>query len=377
MFGPTTKLLTIMGFDVKLDFSWVFIATLVVWSLAKGYFPDQVQGLSGDVYWAMAVVGMLGLFFSIVFHELAHSMVARIYGLEIKGITLFIFGGMAEMKNEPANATTEFMVAVAGPLSSFFLSGVFYLITIVGAALSLAPAIIAVFAYLAFINTVLAVFNLVPAFPMDGGRVLRAILWYRLGDMNKATHIAAQGGYYFGLFLIILGVFSILTGNFVSGMWAALIGMFVQRAASAEDFRSDVRDALGHQSVQNFMTRDPVVVEAELMVQDLVDDYFYRYHHDMFPVMSKSELVGCVTIRDVKTMSRDNWQTKPVSEIMKPCNGDNTIDVDTLAVEAIAQMGRTNNGRMIVVQGGQLVGILALKDLLGIMTIRKELRGQD
>ena len=377
MFGLRTKLFTIMGFDVKLDFSWVFIATLVVWSLAKGYFPDQVKGLSGDVYWAMAVIGMFGLFSSIVFHELAHSIVARIYGLEIKGITLFIFGGMAEMKNEPAHATTEFMIAIAGPLASFFLAGVFYLITVVSAALSLAPSIIAVFAYLAFINTVLAVFNLVPAFPMDGGRVLRAILWHRLGDMNKATHIAAQGGYYFGLFLIFLGVFSIFTGNFVSGMWAALIGLFIQRAASAEDFRSDVRDALGHQPVQNFMTRDPVVVEAELMVQDLVDDYLYRYHHDMFPVMSQGALVGCVTIRDVKTMPRKNWQTKPVSNIMKPCSADNTIGADIPAVEAITLMGRTNNGRMIVVQDEQLVGVLTLKDLLGIMTIKKELGDQD
>ena len=289
MFGLQTKLITILGFDVKLDFSWIFIATLVVWSLATGYFPNQLEDLSGDAYWAMAIIAMAGLFFSIVFHELAHSLVARIFGLEIKGITLFIFGGIAEMARDPANATTEFMMAIAGPIASFLLAAIFYLAMVVATAAGLDAAIIEVLSYLTFINTVLAIFNLMPAFPMDGGRVFRAILWHKTGDLDKATHIAARGGYFFGLTLILLGILSVLTGNFVSGMWSALIGMFVLRAAAAEDYRSDLRSVLGDQPVSNFMTRDPVVVDAKMNVQGLVDDFFYRYYHDMFPVMDKGK----------------------------------------------------------------------------------------
>ena len=165
-----------MGFEVKLDFSWVFIATLVVWSLATAYFPKELAGLSPDIYWLMAVVAMLGLFFSIIFHELAHSLVARLFGLKIKGITLFIFGGMAEMANDPKTPTTELMMAIAGPIGSFVLAGAFYLIMLLGNAAGAGQPIVMVFSYLALINTVLAVFNLIPAFPMDGGRMLRAVL---------------------------------------------------------------------------------------------------------------------------------------------------------------------------------------------------------
>ncbi len=373
MFGPRTKLFTILGFDVKLDFSWVFIASLIVWSLATGYFPAQLPGLSVEIYWSMAVVGMFGLFFSIVFHELAHSLVARVYGLEIKGITLFIFGGMAEMKNEPANATTEFMMAIAGPLASFFLAGLFYLITLLAAVSGIGTATISVFGYLTFINTVLAVFNLIPAFPMDGGRVLRAVLWHRTGDMNRATHIAARGGRYFGLALIVLGIVSFVSGNYVAGMWSALIGMFVQRAATAEDFRSDVRNALGNQPVGDFMTINPIVVDVALGLHELVNDYFYHYHHDMFPAMNQGAIVGCVTIRDVKNVPRESWQSISVNNIMKPCNSSNSIDAGISAVEAITLMGRANNGRMMVLENGQLVGVVTLKDLVGVMTMRKEL----
>lgn len=375
MFGPGTKLFTILGFDVKLDFSWLFIATLIVWSLATSYFPSQIDDLPQDSYWAMGIIGMFGLFFSIIFHELAHSLVARVYGLEIKGITLFIFGGMAEMKNDPENATTEFMMAIAGPIASFVLAGAFYLTAMVGAVIGLGATIIAVAGYLAYINTILAIFNLIPAFPMDGGRVLRAILWHRMKDKDKATHIAARGGFYFGLALIGLGIFSVISGNFVSGLWAVLIGLFVQRAAAGEEFRSDISSTLGDQPVRDFMVTNPLTVDADMSIQDLVDKYFYRHHHDMFPVTSEGTLVGCITIRDVQNADRKNWQTTPLGTIMKPCNSDNTLDVDTPAAEAIALMNRANNGRMMVVENRQLVGILTLKDLLGVLTMKKQLQG--
>ncbi len=374
MFGSGIKLFSILGFEVKLDFSWIFIAALIVWSLATGYFPRQIEGLSADTYWTMAVIGMFGLFFSVIFHELAHSLVARLYGLKIKGITLFIFGGMAEMANEPENPTTEFMMAIAGPLGSFVLAGVFYLVMLMGDAVGAGSAIVAVFGYLAFINTVLAVFNLIPAFPMDGGRVLRAILWHYMGDMARATHIAARGGHFFGIGLIVMGIASVVTGNFVSGMWMVLIGMFVQRAAASADFRSDVHSMFGNQPVRQFMVTNPVALKADVNVQVLVDEYFFHFYHDMFPVTDGNKLVGCVTVRDVKKVPRNKWQTTAVGTIITPRSRENTISGDVTMMDALTLMGRANNGRLMVVQGEQLVGIVTLKDLLGIITLKNQLQ---
>jgi len=377
VFGPGIKLFSILGFEVKLDFSWIFIATLVVWSLATGYFPKELEGFTPDIYWTMAVVAMLGLFFSIIFHELAHSLVARVFGLKIKGITLFIFGGMAEMANDPKNPVTEFMMAIAGPIGSFILAGVFYLIGLIGSALGIGQPMVTVFAYLAFINTILAVFNLIPAFPMDGGRVLRAILWHYTGDMAKATHIAARGGHYFGVGLIIFGIASALTGNFVAGIWMGLIGMFIQRSAASEDFRSDVTSVFGKQKVGEYMVDDPVSLDINVKIQGLVDDYFYQFYHDMFPVTDHDKLVGYVTVRDVSKVPLKSWTVTPIGKIMTLSSSDNTVSVDTPMMDALTQMGKTNNGRLMVVQNDRLVGIVTLKDLLGVISIKSQLEKLD
>lgn len=374
MFGPSIKLFSIFGFEVKLDFSWVFIATLVVWSLATGYFPKELTGFSTDIYWAMALVGAFGLFFSIVFHELAHSLVARLFGLKIKGITLFIFGGMAEMADEPKTPITEFMMAIAGPLASFVLAGVFYLIGLTGGAVGFGQPMVTVFTYLAYINTILAVFNLIPAFPMDGGRILRSILWHYTGEKTRATHIAARGGRFFGIGLIGFGIISALTGNFISGFWMVFIGIFIQRAAASEDFLSDVHVIFGHQRVSEIMVVDPVWLDENTKISELVDGYFHKFYHDTFPVTSGRMLVGCVTLKAVNKVSRSQWSITPVSEIMVQRNDTNTISPDIAVTEALALMGRTNNGRMMVVQGEQLVGIVTLKDILSILNIKSQLR---
>ena len=374
MFGPGIKLFSVFGFEVKLDFSWVFIATLVVWSLATGYFPQALAGLSADTYWTMAVVATFGLFFSIVFHELAHSLVARIFGLKIKGITLFIFGGIAEMANEPKNPITELMMAIAGPLGSLVLAGGFYLVALFSGLVGAGQPIEAVFAYLAFINMILAVFNMIPAFPMDGGRVLRAILWHYTGDMARATHIAARGGHFFGVGLIIMGIASALTGNFISGIWMVLIGLFIQRAAASEDFRSDVHSVFGDQRVKDFMVRDPVSLDASVKIRDLVDEYFYQFYHDMFPVTDHDRLVGYVTVRDVNKIPPNQWDITSVNKIMTLCSSDNIVDVNAAMMDVLALMGKTNNGRMMVVENDKLVGIITLKDLLGVLSIRNQLQ---
>jgi Zn-dependent protease len=208
--GKSWKLFTLFGFKVRLHISWLIIAVLLAWSLAQGYFPFVVKGLSAGTYWAMGIVGTIALFLCVVLHEFGHSIVARKYGLPMKGITLFIFGGVAEMEDEPQTPKTEFMMAIAGPAVSVVLGAIFYLFSLWGESLSWPMPVNQVLYYLGWINGVLAAFNLIPAFPLDGGRVLRSFLWSRRGNLRTATRTAAKVGSGFGMVLIGFGVLSIL-----------------------------------------------------------------------------------------------------------------------------------------------------------------------
>ena len=230
MFGKSITLFRPFGFAVRVDTSWIFIALLVTWSLASGVFPDHLPGYSPQAYWMMGIVGALGLFTSVVLHELSHSLVARRFGIEMKGITLFIFGGVAEMGEEPPSPRAEFLVAGVGPLCSLALSVIAFLLQQALAATPL-DALRAILAYLAAINAVLAFFNLIPAFPLDGGRLLRAFLWARGGSLRKATRVTSNLGSGFGVILVIIGVITFLLGGFVQGVWWVLIGLFLRGAA--------------------------------------------------------------------------------------------------------------------------------------------------
>ncbi len=230
MLGRGVKLFNLMGFEVRLHSSWLILAALVAWSLAGGFFPSRFPGYPRIDYWWMAIASVAGLLFSIVLHEFAHSYVARRRGIPMHGITLFIFGGIAEMKDEPPSAKAEFLMAIAGPLTSFLIAAVSFA-TAAGLAAAGLPGIGAVFSYLAWINTILGLFNLVPAFPLDGGRVLRAAIWAIKGDIVSSTRIASWCGSAFGIFLMLMGAWNAFQGNLVGGMWSFLIGMFVRNAS--------------------------------------------------------------------------------------------------------------------------------------------------
>ena len=227
------KLFSLFGFEVKLDLSWLLLALLISWSLGAGLFPQEYPGLPVSTYAWMGFTVAIGVFFSIVFHEFSHSIVARYFGMHIRGITLFLFGGVAEMEKEPPSPKAEFLMAIAGPISSFLLAYVFWQIEMAGMSRGWPVPVVGVAGTMALINFSVAVFNLVPAFPLDGGRVLRAALWQRKGDLRSATLISSQIGRGFGLVLILLGVFSFVRGNLIGGMWWFLIGMFLRGAASA------------------------------------------------------------------------------------------------------------------------------------------------
>jgi Zn-dependent protease/CBS domain-containing protein len=372
MFTKRFTLFRLFGFEVKLDLSWLLLAFLVTWSLALGFFPQVAPGLSSEQYWWMGAVGAIGLLFSIVFHEFSHSLVARRYGLPITGITLFIFGGVAEMQEEPRSAKVEFLMAIAGPISSLFLAAVFYTIYR-GMAGEDATATGGVVYYLGMINLVLALFNLVPGFPLDGGRMLRAALWGWKGDYRWATRIASQIGGAFGLGLIFLGVFSFVTGNFIGGMWWFLIGLFLRNAAGMSYRQLLVREAIRGETVRRFMNPDPVVVAPHMTLTDLVEDYVYRYHHKMYPVVEGGHALGMIGTEQVKLVPRPEWGSRTVTDAMERASPENTVHPDTDVFDAWSRMSRTGKSRLLVVEDGRLVGILSLRDLMQFLSLKFDL----
>ncbi|MBL26192.1 MAG: site-2 protease family protein [Rhodospirillaceae bacterium] len=376
MFGRRITLFKLLGFEVGVDFSWVVLALLITWSLAVGYFPTRVPDLTPGTYWWMGVVGAIGLFFSIIFHEFSHSLVARGYGMSISGITLFLFGGVAQMTGEPKNARAEFLMAAAGPVASFVLGGTFYLIHLVVTGPAAPVEVDTVVVYLAWINFILGAFNLVPAFPLDGGRMLRAALWGWKGDIRWASRIASSAGAGFGLALILLGVISVLEGNFVGGMWWFLIGLFIRGAASSSYQQTVVRRTLQGVTIAQVMNDRPVTVSADASIADLIENDFHRYYYKMFPVLDGDRLVGCVTLKGTRTIRPEEWRTTPVREVMERCGSGNTLPPDAAVETVLETMQKSGNSRYLVAEGDRLLGIVTLKDLLRFLEFKLEEQGE-
>ncbi len=373
MFGKPIHLFTFSGFAIRLDPSWLILALLVTWSFAVGVFPLQAPGLARSTYWAMGAAGAVGLFVSIVVHEFFHAVVARHFAIPMRGITLFIFGGIAEMDAEPPSARSEFLMAGAGPLTSVILGGVLLVVAHVGGT-ALPLAIRAVLAYLGGLNLVLAVFNVIPAFPLDGGRMLRAALWSWKKDLRWATRVASAVGSAFGILLIVIGVLRILRGEFIGGMWLALIGLFLRSAAASSYQYVLLRRALEGEPVSRFMSAEPVTVAPDISVQQLVEQYVYRFHHKLYPVVvDGGRLTGCVTLAQVKDVPAEARATTTVGALASACAPSNTIPPTLDAMEAMTRMRRTGRSRMLVAEGEHLLGVVTLKDLMAFLSMKLEL----
>jgi Zn-dependent protease/CBS domain-containing protein len=373
MFGKQFRLFQLVGFEVKIDPSWIIIALLVSWSLSVGYFPHKYLNYSTRTYWLMGIAGAVGLFMSIIAHEMTHSIVARRYGIPIRGITLFLFGGVAEMDEEPKGAVDEFIMAVMGPISSAMIGLACYGIYLFGRYVGWPYPVSGVILYLAMINGLLAAFNLLPAFPLDGGRMLRAALWHIKGNLKWATRVSAGIGSGFGLFLIFYGVFHFITGQFIAGMWLFLIGMFLKNAAEASYQQLITLRTLEGEPLWRFMNTSPVTVPPNLTIDNLVEDYIYTYHHKLYPVVADGRLTGCITTRRIKEIPRDQWPHTTVDDVATSCNPDNTIGPDADATEALSKMRRTNSGRLMVVDRDRLLGIVSLKDMMAFLSLKIEL----
>jgi Zn-dependent protease/CBS domain-containing protein len=377
MFGKAVKLFEAFGFTVKADASWLVIVALVIWSLAGGVFPIQYPGLGLPTYLTMAVIAAAGLFLSVVIHELCHSLVARRFGLAMRGITLFIFGGVAEMADEPPSPKAEFWMAIAGPIASFVIAGVFYALAFVGQAAAVPLAVGGVLFWIGHINGLLAIFNLIPGFPLDGGRVLRSILWHFKRSLARATAIASKVGASFGLILIGLGIVSILLEQSLGGLWWILIGWFVRSAARQEYQGVLFRQALYGERVRRFMNPDPVTVEPGLPLANLVEDYIYRYHFKSYPVVHDGHLGGCVGVPEIQRVPRAEWSGHTVAEIATQCSPENTIGPDEDAMVALSRMSRNRTSRLLVVEGDRLAGIVSLRDLMQFLGLKLQLEGAD
>jgi Zn-dependent protease/CBS domain-containing protein len=373
MFGKRINLFKLLGFEVRIDLSWIIIAVLIAWSLSTGLFPFYYKNLSIQTYWVMGIIAAVGLFISIIVHEFSHSLVARRYGMPMKGITLFIFGGVAEMEDEPPNPKVELLMAGVGPLSSMAIAAVFYGVYILGKTIGWGDPVNGVVEYLAVINALLAGFNLLPAFPLDGGRVLRAALWHWKRNVRWATRISAQIGSGFGILLIILGLLNVFRGNFIGGMWWFLIGLFLRSAAKMSYRQLVTREALEGEKVQRFMNPNPVTVQPATTLKDFVEDFVYKYHFKMFPVVNSDRVIGCITTKQVKEVPREQWSDITVRELALACTPDTTVKPDDDAIRALALMRRTGGSRLVVVEDDRLAGVVSLKDMLQFLSLKVDL----
>jgi Zn-dependent protease/CBS domain-containing protein len=373
MFWKRFHLMTLLGFPIQIDVSWFVIAALLTWSLATQLFPSLLPGMSIPTYWVMGGAGAFGLFGSVLLHELGHAVVARMFALQIRRIVLFIFGGVAEMADEPPHARAEFFVAIGGPLVSVALVGVFLAAQLAVRILDGAHAIVIVFGYLAAINGLVVAFNMIPAFPLDGGRVLRSILWAWKDDLRWATWITSRIGAGFGILLMAAGVLSLVTGDAFGGLWWGMIGLFLFNAARLSYQQVLLRRALEGEPLERFITYDPVTVTPSATLAELVESLIYRHHHKMYPVVEGERLLGCVTTREIAEIPREEWPFRRVGEIARPCAPDNTISRQADAMEALTRMNRARSSRLMVVEGERLVGIVALKDMLRFLSLKLEL----
>jgi Zn-dependent protease/CBS domain-containing protein len=347
------------GVDVRINWSWLVVFALIVWSLADGVFPSQNPGLSHGTHLAMAVVAALFFFASVLLHELGHAWAARREGIEIDVITLWLFGGVAQFKGRFPSAGAEFRVAVAGPFVTLFLGVLFVLV----ALLDLPSAVDGVAAWLGYINLFLLVFNLLPALPLDGGRVLHAALWRARGDLAWATRVAARIGQGFGYLFIALGIAMLIFQGSFSGAWLAFVGWFLLQAAGAEGRSAASVAPLEGLRVGDVMSRSPVTVDGDLTVGRVMDSALWPARFTTFPVVDGGRPVGLFTLRSAAAVPRWEWDTRRVRDAMIPLGRVPVFAVDTTAPDALTALSSPLASPGLVLDRGRVVGILSVADL--------------
>ena len=363
-------LFKIAGIRISLDYSWFIVFALVLVALSAGYFPRNYPGYEPQIYWLAGLLATLLFFSSVVAHELSHSLMAIRSGIQIPEITLFIFGGVSRLGQEPKNPGLELKIAIVGPLSSFALALIFWLLKT--ALESFFPAIIiAVFQYLAWINVALGVFNLIPGFPLDGGRVLRAFLWWKTGSLTRATKVATDMGKGFATALMILGGLQIFAGALINGAWLLFIGMFLRGMSIKGYEEMIIRKSLEGVHVQEVMILEVVSVPPDLPISRLIHDYILHYAYRGFPVVADGQVLGIVSLAAVKGIPLEEQETKRVAEIMLPKSDSLLIAGDASLAEALMQMSQEDADRLLVMQKDRMTGMITKSGLLRFVQIKQ------
>jgi Zn-dependent protease/CBS domain-containing protein len=383
MLSGGIKLGRLFGISINIDWSWFFIFLLVTWHLAFGVFPSLQPEWNASLNWFMAIIASLLFFGSVLAHEMAHSLMAIARGLPVRRITLFLFGGVSNLEREPESPATEFLVTIVGPLTSFALGGLFLYLSSVFAGdiplerftptqilAGLGP-LATIFLWLGSINIFLAIFNLVPGFPLDGGRVLRSLIWAITGNLKKSTRWASWVGQAVAWLFIVGGIamaFGIAIPPFqpslIGGLWLAFIGWFLNMAAAQSYQQVVVRDLLEGIRVERLMRKEPPVVSPQTEINKLVDEFIMKTDEHAFPVVDGNRLVGIICLDDVRKVPRSEWEYKAVGEVMTPYDRLETIGPREDAVEAFQKIQTRDIRQLPVIEAGELVGLLRRRDIL-------------
>ena len=373
MFRSSIKLFKIFGIEIRLDYSWFIIFALFAYYFGFSYFPPVLPGLNTGLLAIVTIITVLLFFFSILFHEMSHSIVANKMGIPVTRISLFIFGGVSQIEKEPDNPKTEFLMSIAGPLSSFVIAALFGVIWTFSKNI---PPVAASAQYLTLIIMVLAVFILLPGYPLDGGRVIRSIIWKATNNLKKATFIASTVGRVIGFLMIAVGIFFIFAGNFINGIWFAFIGWFLQSSAYMS-YRQLIFDtSVKGYRVKDMMNENMVMVTDDLTLDHLVNNFFMKYRYGRFPVvedMDTEKFVGVVSIHDVKGIRQEEWNKTTVKEIVEEVSDKEIISMDAEVSEAIKQMNKNNLSHLVILSGKKLIGMITKSDIMQFIQLLSEL----
>jgi len=374
MFGSSIKLFKVFGIEIRLDYSWFIIFALFAYFFGFIYFPSVLPGLNKGLLALITVITVIFVFISVLIHEMSHSLVARRKGTSVEKITLFLFGGMAQIEKEPETPYSELIMAIAGPAASFVVAAIFGVIWFFTKNIALVREPVG---YLAIVNIILGVFNILPGYPLDGGRVLRAIIWKTTGNLERATFIASTVGRVIGFVLIAAGIFFIFMGNFLNGIWLAFMGWFIQSSAQMGYRQLIFETSIKGIKVRDIMNENIVNVTKDITIQDLVDDYFMKYRFGRFPVIEDEKtqrFIGVISLHDIKGVSKEEWPKVKIGDIVKSVSESEKVDMSMEISDAIKKMGKNDLGHLVIMSGNKLRGIITKSDVMRFIRIRSEFR---
>jgi Zn-dependent protease/CBS domain-containing protein len=361
MFGTSWRVGRIAGVEVRVDSSWVVIALLITYTMYL-QISRVYEDVSTGAAVRLAILSAVLFFGSVLVHELAHALVAQARGIRVQDITLFLFGGATRAKVDSRGPGDEFVIALVGPLTSGLLAAMFGIVAGLRRDVLSTP-LAGILGYLAWTNLLLAGFNLVPGFPLDGGRLLRAAIWKATGSLGRATRIASVAGQGVGWLLVAIGVAWLLAGDLAGGIWFAFIGWFLVQAARSSYQELQLQQLLAGVEAEDVMARDLLRIPPELSLQDAVDDYFMRYDHGAFPVEEQGRTIGLLTLRGVRRVPREQWPTRRVRDHMVPLSDQVVVAPEARMDGVIGKLQDGEVGRVLVVQDGEVVGIITPTDL--------------